>query len=106
MAAFPLSSNLSVASYTRTTIGKDTKSCWSAERITKVGHLKLQSTNDIRRQLSLDGKAGTLLVYQQPTLLKKHLRATQNLPRDATISETIKVYATPNITPFASNGST
>ena len=91
MIAFPLSSPLSVTSSAGLKISDDVKSRLSAETMIKAAHLRLQSTNDLRRHLSLDIKAGILLVYQQPSLLKEHLRAMKHLPTTATISEAIKV---------------
>lgn len=90
LAAFPLSNTLSVTPTPGPRNDHDIKSRLSAETISKVGHLRLLPTDDIRSHLNLDIKIGTLQVYQQASVLKEHLRASQHLPVTATISEAIQ----------------
>jgi hypothetical protein len=91
LAAFPLASTLSLARTTGSKKSQDVRSLLSAETITKIGHLKLQPTDDLRSHLSLDNKAGTVQIYQQTAVLKEHLRASKDLAATATITEVMRV---------------
>jgi hypothetical protein len=92
LAAFPLANTMSLAS---TTTGsrktQDIRLLLSAESITKIGHLRLQPTDDLRSHLYLDSKSRTVLVYQQTAILKEHLRASKDLAATATITEVMRV---------------
>ncbi|KAK4041534.1 hypothetical protein C8A01DRAFT_14735 [Parachaetomium inaequale] len=91
LAAFPLANTLSLASLPGSRRNQDVRLFLSAETITKIGHLRLQPTDDIRSHLNLDSKSKAVQIYQQTALLKEHLRATEHLADTATIAETIQV---------------
>ncbi|KAK3324898.1 hypothetical protein B0H66DRAFT_587775 [Apodospora peruviana] len=70
VTTFPLANTLSAAASPTSGSGHDIRSRLSAETITKAGNLRLQPNDDIQSHLCLDFKAGTLCVYQQPSILK------------------------------------
>lgn len=90
LAASPLSNILSLGLLPDSRWDNNLRSRLSAETITKTGRLRLLPTDDIRNHLRIDTKSQTLQVYQQTSLLKVNLRATQTLPATTTVAEAIR----------------
>jgi len=89
LAAFPLSSKLSLSRSYGCRESQDMSARLTAISITKIGRLQFRATNDLRKHLELDAKRGILRVYQQTNALKEHLRASKDLTIPRTSAEVI-----------------
>lgn len=69
----------------------DMKPALVAKTLKKRAGLKFIPTDDIRNHLKLDVRTGEVHIFHHTAFLKEHLRLTKDVPRNASVSDALKL---------------